>query len=178
MGWPFKMTLFNLDDYLNRIGKYMEKFYVLPVAGIHPNMGVHKFLSSDDRSMGLHDHPYDFAACTLFGSGREVFRDADGNDYEKPLARFRFYRARSLHAIKMDSECLWTFVVHGPRWRIWGFDDGERWISYHWALDQSQEDFWKKSKLAKFLMFGFKKVDDSQVVVRQMEKEGKISIEA
>ena len=173
MRWPFKSTLFNLDAFLNRMGKYMEKFYILPVAGIHPNTGLHRFLSSDDRSMGLHDHPYDFFAMTLRGKGREVFRADGGGTYEIPLRLFRFYSARKLHAIKLDSDCLWTLVIHGPRRRVWGFDDGEHWIPYHWALNQSLEDFWKKSVLAKIILFGLKKVSDEEVVMRQMQKEGK-----
>ena len=179
MSWLFKTTLFNIDENLNRLGTYMEKFYILPVYGLHPNAGIHRFHSSDDRSLGLHDHPYDFVAVTLFGRGREVLRGKDGKDYQRPLRRIRFYPARKLHAIKLDSASLWTLVITGPRWRLWGFDDGERWIPYHWALDRHTDDFWKKFRLARFRLFGFgKDVGDREFVERQMEREGKIPAQA
>ena len=113
-------------------GLYLDKRYVLPIDYSHTgNAGLHRFDKSDDRSYGLHDHPYWFVAVTLFGKGTEMIRGEDGNNLEIPLRRFRLYPPRKLHAVRIQSEHIWTFVIHGPRIRVWGFDNGEEWIPYY-----------------------------------------------
>ena len=123
--WPWRQDIRNSDG-----NPYLTRWRLFP-ANRWCNVHLHRFDSPDKLNLGLHDHPYDFLAVTLRGTGLEVTRLGDVKPvggklafrtlpiYE-PLKRVRTYRAEDTHAI-IEVDGLWTLVVHGPRRRTWGF---------------------------------------------------------
>ena len=69
-------------------------------------MHLHRWNEPDDTTFGIHDHPYDFLAVTLRGSGTERFQPFAG----RWLQQFRFYRAEDVHAI----DCVYGIVDAAP----------------------------------------------------------------
>ena len=82
-----------------------------------PNVYLHRFFASDERTP--HDHPWDFRALTLRGTGVE-HRLIGGVERSRSLARWRRYRAETIHRIEIDGP-VWTLIFHGFDRRVWGF---------------------------------------------------------
>ena len=109
--WPWREDIQNRSD----TAVFLTRWRLLPINRWF-NVHLHRWHEPDDITYGLHDHPYDFVAITLRGSGTERFQPLAG----RWLQQFRFYRAEDIHAID-GVYGLWTLVVHFRRRRTWGF---------------------------------------------------------
>ena len=109
--WPWREDIQNRSD----TAVFLTRWRLLPINRWF-NVHLHRWNEPDDTTFGLHDHPYDFVAITLRGSGTERFQPSAC----RWLQQFRFYRAEDTHAID-NVYGLWTLVVHFRRRRTWGF---------------------------------------------------------
>lgn len=83
----------------------------------HGTLRVHHFYRSDDER-ALHDHPWWFLTFVFKGGYTDV--NEQGNDHLRAPA-IRFRRAEHKHTVRTDPGGAWTFVISGPKKRIWGF---------------------------------------------------------
>lgn len=105
-------------------------------------IGIHKIVAPDQRSMGLHDHPWDFFSIVLWRKYTErylhTWPNAKIDPWKMPprfwkhfvrtrmrgLFSIGFRRAEYLHAVTElpDGPC-WTLFVLLKRRRVWGFPE-------------------------------------------------------
>lgn len=80
---------------------------------------LHRFYTSDDERH-FHDHPWWFFTIVLWGSYVDI--SPQGKD-RLGTGSVRLRRAHHRHTVWIDwrsSGCL-TFVITGPKCRVWGF---------------------------------------------------------
>ena len=100
---------------------YLERYYIfLKDREQFPfNIFLHRFLKSDPD--GLHDHPWNYRTCILWGGYWEKL--IDNKLYWRGPFTYRYASAETFHRIQLDSrvkEC-WTLFIPGMRRREWGF---------------------------------------------------------
>lgn len=123
-----------------RIGaKYSHRLYMLP------RLMLCAYTGSDNRSAGLHDHPWPFWSIRLWGRLSELTVNPTPNRFEPngwrrvaerenwirqrlPLVYRR--RAAHAHAVVLESRFALTLVIHGRARRAWGFYTRVGWINH------------------------------------------------
>ena len=97
---------------------------------------LHKFEASDDTSLGLHDHPWDFLTVILF-RGYDELR-AGGAVKRRLPGTISYRRAETLHAIRLrNARPSWSVCIIGRRRRSWGFMTQDGWRSRA-SLDEAR----------------------------------------
>ena len=95
---------------------------------------LHKFEDSDDISLGLHDHPWDFLTIVLFRGYDELL--AGGIVKRRFPGTIAFRRAETLHAVRLrNGRPSWSLCIIGRRRRRWGFMTKDGWRARA-AIDQ------------------------------------------
>lgn len=87
---------------------------------------VHKFESSDDTSLGLHDHPWSFLTIVLWRGYDELRPESVVRRRPGSIA---FRRAEDLHAVRLRGGPSWSICITGPRRREWGFQTAKGWVA-------------------------------------------------
>lgn len=89
---------------------------------------LHKFESSDDTTLGLHDHPWHFFTIILW-RGYDELTPGGGCVRRRP-GSITFRRATTLHAVRLlDAKPSWSLCLCGPKIRAWGFQTAEGWVA-------------------------------------------------
>ena len=118
---------------------YMHRFFILPRNRLH-NWYLHKYLGPDNRSYGLHTHPWPSMSIRLWGAPIYEYRfkkgrhgvyceDDSGYDLVK-LPRVVFRKASDAHAICKVQVPVYTLFITGPVCDKWGFYTRHGW--QHW----------------------------------------------
>lgn len=84
---------------------------------------LHRWVGSDDPR-AMHDHPYFFFTCVLWGGYDDV--NPGGVEPMTP-GTVRFRPARYTHTVRVRPGGCWTLLVSGPTVRRWGFWVGGKW---------------------------------------------------
>ena len=117
-------ALFLYQDITHGGSLYLRRFLLTPqIFGWR--LMLHR-LCRPDLDRVLHDHPWDFATFCLHGGYIELVLKPDGIKQEVLRAgQVRLRAAEHTHRIDtlFSNEC-WTLVLHGPRFRTWGFWEG------------------------------------------------------
>lgn len=100
---------------------YLERAYLFSLFGF--TAYIHRFVASDpDR--GMHDHPWGLSfSFVLSGHYIEKYLHKDQIKHRKIkwfnwIPGYRFHRVMKPEGYKKP---IWTFFVHGPRIKSWGF---------------------------------------------------------
>ena len=123
---PIKETIHNRSG-----GRYMTRWiFFLP--NPYFNIYLHKFHASDDTSVGMHDHPWNFLSIVLKGCYREMIRYKPGgfdNVVSRRWLSVAFRRAESAHYVLLEpgKGTTWSLLFTGRRRRIWGFYTPSGW---------------------------------------------------
>ena len=132
---------------------YLERYYLWGAFGWHAYL--HRFLESDpDR--GLHDHPWNRAVSLVLSGGYDEQRSSDGDPdlirvrTVRPF-RLNFLRGDDFHRVVLrDGRAAWTFFVHGPRTKGWGFMRGGRFRPMAGSAGEFRHrDWWKEAQKGK-----------------------------
>jgi hypothetical protein len=128
---------------------YLERYYLFGAFGWHAYL--HRFVDSDpDR--GLHDHPWNRALSLVLTGGYDEQRPA-GAGLAHPAVRtvrpwrLNFLRGDDFHRVVLrGGEPAWTFFLHGPRVKGWGFmQQGEYRLMAKDGFDFRHRDWWKRA---------------------------------
>jgi hypothetical protein len=104
-----------------------------------PWFGVYvHFIFREDLDRVPHDHPWRFRSLVLRGGYVEELHERPGDGRSRLVARRRWRTHRfplhHAHRIVQVVPGTVTLVVVGRKVRVWGFYEGERWVSYRDAL--------------------------------------------
>lgn len=104
---------------------YCRRWSLLPRNNLF-NVYLHHFVGPDtDRHM--HDHPWNFVSVILYG----WYREAVGWPWSYVIRHrvlLNAKRATDAHTIiEVAERGCWTLVLHGPRYRPWGFWTRDGW---------------------------------------------------
>lgn len=101
-------------------------------------------IEQSDIERELHDHPFTFVSFVLRGGYFET-------RYDSPVGRSKVMRwhgpgsvlfrsAETLHRLTLPKgETAWTFVVTGPRRRLWGYQTDRGWVDWVTYSKQQRE---------------------------------------
>ena len=106
---------------------YLERYFIARLFGW--TVYLHRFVASDPRGTGLHDHPWRLAISLVLSGGYWELRHA-GFNLDGPIAETRSVRPGRLniihgttfHRVVLGEGCTaWSIFAHGPYAKGWGF---------------------------------------------------------
>ena len=126
------------DEVIQHAGRpYLERWYLVPREDDRRRIYLHRFLTDDPVSEGLHDHPWPSVSLVLRGALVEYWRATGTADVEhrSEIPRFTMtLRAAELaHRLELASERPVTLFVTGAHQREWGF----------WRRDERGRPAWR-----------------------------------
>ena len=105
-------------------GEYMRRYYIPRKGNVFAR--YHNILA-DDPQRDFHDHPWDFVSHLL--SGTYIEHTPDGTTvYTAPCVIRR--KAEQLHRLELPEGPVWSYILHTPVRRVWGFQTNDGWVPY------------------------------------------------